>query len=85
MMVYSGGVKHLYIDNCMWSDCLKSVFGPNTCIHLDLFHAVQRITRTLSKRHTNYACISELKLVFREIGDIGHERKMSTPSPQILT
>jgi hypothetical protein len=86
MMIYSGGVKHLYIDNCMWSDCLKSVFGTNVCIHLDLFHAVQRITRTLSKRHTNYyPCISELKLVFREIGDIGHERKMSTPSPQILT
>ena len=87
MMIYSGGVKHLYIDNCcMWSDCLKSVFGTNVCIHLDLFHAVQRITRTLSKRHTNYyPCISELKLVFREIGDIGLERKLSTPSPQILT
>ena len=86
IMIYSGGVKHLYIGNCMWSDCLKSVFGTNVFIHLDLFHAVQRMIKTLSNRHTNYyPCISELKLVFRELGDIGLECKLSTPSSQILT
>ena len=52
----------------------------NVSVKLDLFHAVQRITRTLYRRHVSaYQCTEDLRLVFREDGD--SERKRSLPTP----
>ena len=52
---------------------------------LDLFHAVQRITKTISKKHAHaMQCFKELSLVFRKDGDIGDKRLFSTPQPDQL-
>ncbi len=51
-----------------------------------LFHAVQRITSKMSKRHVFYgACISELRLAFRTKGDQGGKIIEPTPDSEELT
>ena len=61
------------------------MFGLNVSVKLDLFHAVQRKTRTLSKKHTlTQCCTHELCLVFRCDGDSGKKRVSATPSPEAL-
>ena len=55
-------------------------------VKLDLFHAVQRITKTLSKRHPFHRqCLNELKLVFRQEHDLGKERAHPTPSSELMS
>lgn len=56
----------MFIDNCcQWKNKLKKVFGEELKVKLDLFHAVQRVTRKLSKRHTLYgSCVNDLTQVF---------------------
>lgn len=52
---------------------------------LDLFHAVQRITRTLPKKHPHFhKCVEDLRLVYRVDGDMGKQRLLSTPPSDIL-
>ena len=47
---------------------------------LDLFHAIQRVTRKMPKRHAMYyACINDFKMVFRSPTDIGKKRQQKTP------
>ncbi len=58
----------------------------NVTIFLDLFHAVQRISRTIPKRSKNYHdCLKDLSFCFRRYGDIGSQRSLPTPSPSDLT
>jgi hypothetical protein len=79
-------VKTVYVDNCcQWRNKIREVFGSNVTVLLDLFHAVQRITRKIPKRHPFYgACVEQLRLVFRSSGDCGIERTKPTPSPTQL-
>ena len=79
-------IKYIYVDDCCKVRMkLKRIFGDKVEVKLDIFHAVQRITRTLSKRHSLvFQCISELHNVFREFGDIHEERKVSTPPPEVI-
>jgi len=71
----------IYVDNCCNSDAkLKTIFGENVMIKLDTFHAVQRVTRALSKKHTLfYPCINDFKMVFRAPSDIGKTRQETSP------
>ena len=82
----AGVIKEIFIDNCcQWRNKLQSVFGNETKVYLDLFHAIQRITRVLSKKHPLYAkCINDLRLIFRTQGDTGIKRCLPTPSPDLL-
>lgn len=49
-------------------------------IKLDLFHAVQRVTSTLDKRHPLFRSFcDDLRGTFRREGDSGSKRTMSTP------
>lgn len=48
---------------------IKTVFGPTISVKLDLFHAVERITKTLSRK-------MELRLVFRCDGDSRKEQPL---------
>ena len=42
----------IYVDNCcLIRSKLKLIFGNDTIVKLDVFHAVQRVTRAMSKRH----------------------------------
>ena len=79
------GVKLLgiYIDNCCkWRHLLKSYF-PNVPIKLDLFHAIQRITKKVSKRSHIFAELcKDYSLVFRDQRDQTIERKLPTPAPE---
>ncbi len=74
-------INTVYIDNCcQWKRLLQEVFGEHLNVKLDLFHAVQRITGKMPKRHAFYsACTSDLRLVFRAKGDQGVKRTDTTP------
>ena len=80
-------INTIYIDDCCkLREKIKTVFGPTVSVKLDLFHAVQRITRTLSRKHAlARQCIEELRLVFRSKGDSGKERLSQTPSVPIIS
>lgn len=74
-------VKEVLIDNCCnLRSKILNLFGPETKVLLDLFHAEARIVKTLSKTHSHYQqCLSEFRLIFREPDDLGKERSKATP------
>ena len=54
-------------------------------VKLDIFHAVQRITRILPKRHLLYSQIlKDIKLLYRDPKDSGQDRTLPTPAPDIM-
>ena len=81
----SQGVKlsGIYIDNCCkWHHLLTSYF-PNVPVKLDLFHAIQRITKKVLKRSHIFAEVcKDYSLVFRDQRDQTIERKLPTPAPE---
>lgn len=79
-------IKLFYIDNCcQWKNKLQGLFGRELLVKLDLFHAIQRITKKISKRHQFYGnCVNDLCLVFREKNDQGAKRTKGTPKPTTL-
>ena len=75
---------HLYsIDNCCnWKEKIGSIFGPQCAVKLDLYHAVQRITTTIQRKSPKYySVVHDLRLVFRQEGDIGRKRQLPTENP----
>ena len=55
---------------------IKDIFGSDV---LDLFHAVQRVSRSMSNRHTLFlSCIQDFKMTLRNPVDIGKKRTMHT-------
>lgn len=79
-------VKEFYIDNCChWRKKRQEVFGSSLAVKLDLFHAFQRISTKISKRHPFYSkCLKDLRLMFRDPSDLGETRAKETPEPNIL-
>ena len=79
-------VATVYVDDCCkLRKKIQSVFGSDTRVKLDLFHTVQRITKTFFKKHPLYhQCLFSLRQVFREHGDSGQGRSTETPSKEIL-
>ena len=79
-------IKTVYVDECCKVRAkIKSVFGPNIIVKLDLFHAIQRITKTFSKKQTlTQECMLELRRVFRCDGDSGEKRLSNTPPPNVI-
>ena len=80
---------NFYIDNCCaWKNKLKKVFGDNVEVKLDLFHAVQRVTKTIPKHGKQDSVIkmirrrmtNEFTMIFRDPSDHGPSRTMNTPS-----
>ncbi len=76
-------IRIVYVDNCcQWRAKIQSVFGEQVKVLLDIFHAVQRVSKTIPKRHPFHsACLQDLRLVFRTPGDYGEKRTKPTPSP----
>lgn len=76
----------VYVDNCCHvRSKLKQMFGNDTIVKLDVFHAVQRVTRAMSKKHALFhTCAHDLRLVFRCKTDIGKKRTMNTPNLTVL-
>ena len=79
-------LKEIYVDDCCkLRNKLQSVFGKEVEVKLDIFHAIQRITKKTSKRHSLfYDFVASLKNVFRDSSDIGNSRQLPTPSPKDL-
>ena len=76
-------IQKITIDNCcQWRNKLQDIFGNGITVCLDVFHAVQRISRALPKKHKLFhQCIDDLRFVFRAGGDIGIKRCKATPLP----
>ena len=74
----------VFVDNCCTvRNKIKTIFGTDTEVKLDIFHAIQRITRKMSKRHPFFrACKDDLKMIVRDPVDIGRKRSKSTASPE---
>ena len=71
------------IDNCCsWRAKLQSIFGKEVKVTLDLFYAVQRVVRTISKRNklSQMSC-EHFRLIFRQEDDRGETRTLPTPNP----
>ena len=79
-------VHEFYVDICCsWRSKLQEVFGPDLKVYLDLFHAVKRVSSTISKRHPlHYQCTRALSMVFRQPTDHGNVRTKPTPPPTIM-
>ena len=79
-------IHTVYVDDCCKLRAkIKSVFGSTEAVKLDLFHAVQRITKTLSKKHgLVQQCMVDLRRVFRCDGDSEEKRLSHTPPPDII-
>ena len=70
-------IKFCFTDNCCtWKRKLQSVFGTELNVKLDLFHAVQRVVKKISKRHPfSFNCAQAFSLIFRQPHDQGEKRK----------
>ena len=79
-------IQIVYIDDCCKRRRkIHSVFGQDVSVKLDLFHATQRITRTLRKSNDQfYNCVQDLRLVFRKEGDSGRKRMSDTLDSQVM-
>ena len=73
-------IEYVLVDNCCTSRYLYiSVFGVNILVKLDVFHAVQRLTKCISKKYPNKQFIaSNLGLFVRQSDDQGHIRLKNT-------
>ncbi len=80
---------NFYIDNCCaWRGKLKEVFGENVEVKLDLFHAIQRIIKTIPKRGKKDSVTKMIRrrmtndftMIFRDPSDHGPSRTTNTPS-----
>ena len=65
---------------------INEISGPNVLVRLDIFHAVQRITKTINKQHRFHSdCMQDLSNVFRSDDDTGKaKREKPTPDPATL-
>ena len=74
-------LKEFYVDKCCALRArLQLIFGPQLQVFLDIFHAVQRITKKIPKRHPFHSeCMKSLRMVFRDPLDQGIKRTMPTP------
>ena len=79
-------VEMVVIDNCcQWSSLLADVLGPHVQVKLDVFHAVQRLTKCMDKQHPHYhRATSDLRLCFRHPMDKGTERTQCTASADVM-
>ena len=80
-------VEFFVIDNCCkWRKKIHELFGPNVRVCLDIFHAVQRITKAINKQHRFYSdCVQDLSKVYRSDDDTGKtKREKPTPDPATI-
>ena len=82
--------RNLTIETICIDDCCKnrqkyqSIF-PNADVKLDIFHACQRVIRTLPNKHVLKSQFAkEFGLIFRENDDLGEQRLRSTPCERTI-
>ena len=79
-------IEEFYIDNCCSLRMkLQGVFGTHTKVHLDIFHAVQRVSQKMPKRHPYHsAYLHSLRMAFRDPTDQRDIRNKPTLSPDVI-
>ncbi|XP_031559544.1 uncharacterized protein LOC116295769 [Actinia tenebrosa] len=77
-------IETIYVDDCCKVRAqYKTIFRNKEDIKLDLFHGVQRVVKTLSKKsEASKRLANEFGLVFRANGDLGNVRNLPTPDPE---
>ena len=78
-------ISYICVDNCCQvSGKLTTIFGKVTVV-LDLFHAIQRVTKRIPSRYEySTDCSHEFSKCFRTPGDSGLARTASTPAPAVI-
>lgn len=73
-------------DNCCSvKGKLHEVFGSNVAVKLDLFHAVQRLTKKLPKKHPMVNLYTDdFRLTFRKASDLGYVRMDATADTKTI-
>ena len=71
-------------DCCKMRNSYQNVFGGYVKIKLDLFHACQRVIQTLDHDGIKNQFSREFGLIFRVDGNVGEEREMTTPEPEVI-
>ena len=75
-------LKMILVDDCCHVVHLYNRIFPGVKVKLDLFHACMRVVQTISKSESHSKKFArELSMIFRQNGDLGDERTMSTPCP----
>ena len=86
----TGQIKMAHSDNCCSDEKdIKLIFGPETPIKLDIFHALARVTsevkkRTISIKHRRLFN-QQLKMAVRRRGDKGPQRTQATASQKYIS
>ncbi len=87
LFTHEAQLTELYVDNCCTvRPKLQAILGPHVHVCLYLFHAAQRITKAIPKRHP--LCkhmMKDVKMLFRDPRDTGQERTLPTPDIGVLT
>ena len=79
-------LDEIYVDNCCTIKTkLQSILGSHIHVYLDIFHATQRITKKIPKRHPLCKVVmKDIKMLFRDPQDKGQQRILPTPDVGIL-
>ncbi|CAH3176283.1 unnamed protein product, partial [Porites lobata] len=78
----SSNLKMIIVDDCCHVMHLYGQIFPGIKVRLDLFHACMRVVQTVPKSEDySKQFANEFSLIFRQNGDLGNERTMSTPCP----
>lgn len=79
-------VTRIVVDDCCKVRSLYQSVFPDVEVKLDLFHAVQRVTKTIPKRtELSKQFSKEFGMIFRANGDCGEVRNMPTPQIKVIT
>ena len=75
----------MVVDDCCKVRALYQSVFPGVEVTLDVFHAVQRVTKVIPKGSEFSKKFSkDLGLVFRQNSDCGEVREMATPSQAVI-
>mgnify|MGYP002803930454 CR=1 FL=1 len=75
----------IYTDTCCkWAGKFEDLF-PGVPVKLDIFHAIQRFTSSISKKKKYHSRLArDYSLVFRDPTDLGQKRMMDTPAKEVF-
>lgn len=84
-------IQGIVVDNCCHlRNAINGIFGIHIPVKLDVFHAVQRVVKSIPKRQNNALIrqlrkqlLKDLRLCFRGAEDTGETRKYVTPEKKI--
>ena len=78
-------LKRVVVDDCCKVRALYQSVFPGVEVKLDIFHAVQRVTKVIPKGSEFSKKFSkDLGMIFRQNGDCGEFREMATPSQAVI-